>query len=107
VDQVSELIGYVFGGRATVTSIENIAETVVSITRQINLLLLVIAGTSFIAGRLGTLDIMLISVLERESEIRMLEALGMKDRGVLSLYLIQGVLTGVLGSLVGLVLGYE
>ena len=106
VDQLVEVIGYVFGGRASVTSLKQITETVISITSQINLLLIGIAGTSFIAAGLGTFNIMMISVLERVREIGILKALGMKDRGVLSLYMIQGVLVGVLGSLVGLVLGF-
>jgi len=106
VDQVSELIGYVFGGRATVTSVKYITETVIRITSQINLLVLGIAGTSFIAAGLGTLNIMMISVLERVREIGIFKALGMKDRGVLSLYMIQGLLIGLLGSLVGIGFGY-
>lgn len=105
VDQVVELITYVFGGRASVTSIKQITETVVSITSQVNLLLLGVAGTSFIAAGLGTFNIMMISVLERVREIGILKALGMKDRGVLVLYITQGLLLGVLGSLTGLGLG--
>jgi len=105
VDQVAELIGYLFGARASITSIKQITEIVVSITSMINILLLAIAGTSFIAAGLGTLNIMMISVLERVREIGILKALGMKDKGVLLLYMIQGALIGLLGSLIGLVLG--
>ena len=106
VDQLVEIIGYVFGGRASVTSLKQITETVISTTSQINLLLIVIAGTSFIAAGLGTFNIMMISVLERVREIGILKALGMKDKGVLSLYMIQGVLIGALGSLVGVAFGF-
>jgi len=105
VDKVTELIGYVFGGRASVTSIKQITETVLNVTSQVNLLLIGIASTSFIAAGLGTFNIMMISVLERVREIGILKALGMKDREVLSLYMIQGVLIGSIGSLMGLVLG--
>jgi len=105
VDKVIDLIGYVFGGRARVTSIKQITETVLSVTSQVNLLLLGIASTSFIAAGLGTFNIMMISVLERVREIGILKALGMKDREVLSLYMIQGVLIGSIGSLIGLLLG--
>ena len=105
IDKITELIGYVFGGRANVTSMKQITETVVSIISQINLLLLGIAGTSFIAAGLGTFNIMMISVLERVREIGILKALGMKDKGVLILYITQGLLLGVFGSLTGLGLG--
>lgn len=105
VDQVSETLGDVFGGRATITTIKHIAEMVTRITDQINLLLTAIASTSFIAAGLGTLNIMMISVLERVREIGILKALGMRDRGVLLIYVVQGLLIGIFGSLVGFAMG--
>ncbi|MEM3056492.1 MAG: FtsX-like permease family protein [Candidatus Bathyarchaeia archaeon] len=105
VDQVSETIGEVFGGRATITTIKHITETVTRITDQINFLLTAIASTSFIAAGLGTLNIMMISVLERVREIGILKALGMRDRGVLLIYVFQGLLIGIFGSLVGFAMG--
>jgi len=105
VDSLVELLRSLFGGRASITSIKYIAETVTNITNQINLLLLAIAGTSFIAAGLGTLNIMMISVLERVREIGILKAIGMKDRGVLLVYIIQGGLVGLLGSAAGITLG--
>jgi len=106
VDQVVQLIRYVYGGRAEIMSLKQITEMVINITSMINVLLIGTAGTSFIAAGLGTFNIMMISVLERVREIGILKALGMKDRGVLSLYLIQGLLIGLFGSSVGLVLGF-
>jgi len=44
-------------------------------------------------------------VLERVREIGILKALGMKDRQILLLYVNQGLLIGVMGSLLGLTLG--
>jgi putative ABC transport system permease protein len=64
-----------------------------------------IAGTSFVAAGLGTFNIMTISVLERVREIGILKAIGMKDRGVLALYLSQGLILGILGSGIGIILG--
>jgi len=106
VDHVVELVRYVYGGRAEIIPLKQITETVITITSQINVLLVGAAGTSFIAAGLGTFNIMMISVLERVREIGILKALGMKDKGILSLYLIQGLLIGLLGSLVGLLLGF-
>lgn len=105
VDQVAELLGYVFGGRARVMSVKQLTETVISITSQMSLLLAGIAGTSFIAAGLGTFNIMMISVLERVREIGIVKAVGMKDKGVLTLYMTQGLLLGLFGSLTGLSLG--
>jgi len=105
VDNVMNLIRYMFGGRVSITSIKQITSTVQAITAQINLLLVSIAGTSFVAAGLGTFNIMTISVLERIREIGILKAIGMKDRGVLILYLSQGLILGILGSCIGVILG--
>jgi putative ABC transport system permease protein len=85
IDQITEQIGYVFGDRASVTSIKQISNTVVTITSQINILL--------------------VGVLERVREIGILKAIGMKDRGVLTLYMSQGLFIGIFGSIMGLGLG--
>lgn len=105
VEAVSELISYAFSGRVSITSIKQITSTVVQITGQVNLLLLGIAGTSFIAAGLGTLNIMMISVLERVREIGIFKALGMRDKEVLSIYVLQGGLIALLGISVGMLLG--
>jgi putative ABC transport system permease protein len=105
IDQISEQIGYVFGDRASVTSIKQISNTVVSITSQINILLVGVVSISFIAAGLGTFNIMMISVLERVREIGILKAIGMKDKSVLTLYMSQGLFIGIIGSLTGLGLG--
>lgn len=105
IDQLSEQIGYVFGDRASVTSIKQISNTVVSITSQINILLVGVVSISFIAAGLGTFNIMMISVLERVREIGILKAIGMKDKSVLTLYMSQGLFIGIIGSLTGLGLG--
>ena len=105
VGEVTDLIGAIFGGRARIISIAQITETVINVTSSLSLLLIGIAGTSFIAAGLGTFNIMMISVLERVREIGILKALGMKDKGVLFLYITQGLLLGLFGSLTGVGLG--
>ena len=105
IDQITEQIGYVFGDRASVTSIKQISNTVVTITSQINILLVGVVSISFIAAGLGTFNIMMISVLERIREIGILKAIGMKDRSVLILYMSQGLFIGIFGSIMGLGLG--
>ena len=105
IEQITEQIGYVFGDRAGVTSIKQISDTVVTITSQINIMLVGVVSISFIAAGLGTFNIMMISVLERVREIGILKAIGMKDRGVLTLYMSQGLFIGIFGSIMGLGLG--
>ena len=105
IDSITDQLGYVFGDRASVTSIKQISNTVVSITSQINVLLVGVVSISFIAAGLGTFNVMMISVLERIREIGIFKAIGMKDKSVLTLYMSQGLFIGIFGSLTGLGLG--
>ncbi len=105
IDSITDQIGYVFGDRASVTSIKQISNTVVSITSQITVLLVGVVSISFIAAGLGTFNVMMISVLERIREIGIFKAIGMKDKSVLTLYMSQGLFIGIFGSLTGLGLG--
>jgi len=105
VNDVSETLKYMFGGRVHIFVVQQLILTINSITKQVDTLLIGIAGTSFIAAGLGTSNIMMISVLERIREIGILKALGMKNRNVMYLYLIQGLLVGILGGILGTILG--
>lgn len=105
VNEVAESIRTLLGARVRVTVVQTLINTFANIMNQINLLLVSIAGTSFIAAGLGTLNIMMISVLERIREIGLVKALGMKNSDVLALYVTQGLLVGVIGGGIGLVLG--
>ncbi|NIO70245.1 MAG: FtsX-like permease family protein, partial [Anaerolineae bacterium] len=62
------------------------------------LIVLLIAGV-------GILNLMLMAVFERTREIGLLAAMGLKRREIVVLFLLEGVLIGLLGALVGCVLG--
>jgi putative ABC transport system permease protein len=55
-----------------------------------------------VAG-LGILNMMMVSVLERRREVGVLMALGMSRRGIVTSFLYEAGLYGVLGSAMGLV----
>ena len=57
-----------------------------------------------IAG-IGVLNLLLMSVFERTREIGLLGAMGMKPRQIMSLFIIEGVMLGLVGVLVGVALG--
>jgi putative ABC transport system permease protein len=58
-----------------------------------------------LAGALGTMNTMLMSVLERTREIGTLRALGWRQREVLRLILQESLLLGLCGGVIGLVMG--
>jgi putative ABC transport system permease protein len=53
----------------------------------------------------GILNILLMAIFERTREIGILAALGLKRRQILTLFLQEGVLIGLLGALAGSLLG--
>jgi ABC-type lipoprotein release transport system permease subunit len=62
------------------------------------LVILLIAGV-------GILNLMLMAVFERTREIGILGAMGLKRRETMVLFLLEGVLIGLLGALIGCLLG--
>ncbi len=58
-----------------------------------------------VIGGVGIINTMLISVLEKRREIGTLKALGMEDSQVRNLFIFEGLVIGLLGSLFGLLLG--
>lgn len=59
----------------------------------------------FIAS-IGILNIQLMAVFERTREMGVLAALGMKGQQLRNLFLLEGVLIGVIGALIGCALGW-
>lgn len=68
------------------------------------MLSLVIATIIFVAA-FNVIATLIMIVLEKKREIAILKAMGARDSGILSIFLVQGVLIGLLGTAVGLVLG--
>ncbi|MDB4977762.1 MAG: Lipoprotein releasing system transrane protein LolC [Myxococcaceae bacterium] len=68
------------------------------------MLSLVIATIIFVAA-FNVIATLIMLVLEKKREIAILKAMGAKDSSILSIFLMQGILIGVVGTGVGLLLG--
>ena len=95
----------IFGNSATILSVQSLTATVESITGSISLLLGSIGGISLIVAGVGILSIMMVSVSERTREIGILKSLGFKQRDILTLFLSEALIIGLLGGAVGSVVG--
>jgi lipoprotein-releasing system permease protein len=68
------------------------------------MLSLVIATIIFVAA-FNVIATLIMIVLEKKREIAILKAMGAKDSGILAIFLVQGVVIGLVGTALGLVLG--
>jgi putative ABC transport system permease protein len=93
------------GLQVDVTSAEELIERMKKQMRMFSLLLGAIGSIALIVGGIGVMNVMLISVSERRSEIGLRRALGAQQSDIQSQFLIESILLCLAGGLIGIVLG--
>jgi putative ABC transport system permease protein len=89
----------------TITSQQSILDTASQITGVITTLLAGIAAISLLVGGIGVMNIMLVSVTERTSEIGLRKALGASPRAIRRQFLVEASVLGSVGGVAGIILG--
>ena len=79
--------------------------TFTQILAVVQIILVGIAALSLIIGGVGIMNTMYTAVLERTREIGIMKALGAKSSQILTLFLIESGIIGLLGGIIGLFLG--
>ena len=106
VTNVSKAITNYFGGQVSVISATAVLSLLSTVFGTIQLFLGGIAAISLLVAGIAIMNIMIVSLIERTREIGILKALGMKSRTVLTIFLGESVIIGVIGALVGIALGW-
>jgi putative ABC transport system permease protein len=87
-------------------SMDQILDTVNSVTASLSLMLGGIAAISLLVGGIGIMNIMLVSVTERTREIGIRKALGAKRKNIMNQFLIEALSLSSLGGMIGIILGW-
>ena len=89
----------------TVRNLTSLMQTMTQTTTMITLLLGSVAGISLVVGGIGIMNIMMVSVTERTREIGIRKALGATFQNIMMQFLIESIVIGVIGGLLGIAFG--
>jgi len=87
--------------KVTVFEMKSILDIITRAFGQINLFLMAIASVSLLVAGVSILNIMLMSAMERTKEIGIMRAIGAQRTTVLRIFLLEALLLGLIGSLIG------
>ncbi len=85
---------------------EAIAHPASALLTIISGMLAVVAGVSLVVGGIGVMNIMLVSVAERNHEIGIRKAVGASSRNILMQFMFESLILSILGGFLGIILGY-
>jgi putative ABC transport system permease protein len=103
--EVEDEIRRIYGKNIGVTSPKAIAETINTILGTFNAYISSIALVSLLVGAVGIVTTLFTSVMERTREIGLLKALGFSNPTILLMFLVESMLIGGIGGILGLAAG--
>jgi putative ABC transport system permease protein len=98
VNDLSNTLNTIYRNNVQILTVQQLSETVSTIIGQFGIFLASMAGVSLSVAGLGTMNIMMITVLERAREIGVMKAIGFKNRDILLLYIVESSLIGIIGG---------
>lgn len=79
---------------------------ITGILDKISIFIVFIASISIIVGGIGVMNIMLVSVKERITEIGLRKAIGAKNKQIITQFLIETIVLTLIGGIIGIIFGF-
>ncbi len=89
----------------TVFDQQELLEEAGGLSSGLTIMLTAVALISLIVGSIGIMNIMLVTVTERTSEIGLMKAIGYSNMDILSLFIVESAVIGTIGGVMGALLG--
>ena len=105
VNYVANLIQDIYGNELNVITVQQLIDTVSTVTSGFSFLLIAVASISLFVGAVGIMAIMLSRVYQRIREIGIMKTLGLTTRDVLLVFLAESGIIGLIGGIVGVTAG--
>lgn len=106
VDNIVKAIQKHFNNQVSILNSLEIIKTLTKFIVGISTFISSIAVFSLIVGSLGIIITIYTSVIERTREIGILKALGGTNRTILSMFLTESIIIGMIGAIIGIVFGF-
>ncbi len=108
VEEIKSVLAAAFNYKEDAYQVINLESLLDAMNTMLSMMTTMLAGIASIAllvGGIGIMNMMLVSVSERTTEIGLRKALGAKPRSIQMQFLLEAVMLSLLGGLIGIVLG--
>ena len=105
-NQITALLGPKFGAAMRVADAREAIERTKAIWGKQNLVGICLAAISLLTGGVGIMNIMLLSIHQRQKEIGLRKAVGARNSEIATQFLLETVIICLLGGLVGILVGW-
>jgi putative ABC transport system permease protein len=89
----------------TVQTVKSFIESFLVVFNVITVLLVGLASISLLVGAIGIANTMYTAVLERRKEIGVMKAIGARNSQILTVFLIESSIIGLIGGTIGMLMG--